>query len=69
MEGSLKLLLVTVVEVPISFSPFMTADCMLFSHFSSNDFVSIAFLDLVKDLDIQIEIPDMTSLFSRQYLS
>ena len=39
---------------PISFSPFILADCTLFSHFSFNDFITTAFPDLAKDLDIQI---------------
>ena len=43
-----------VEEAPISFSPFTTTDCMLLSHFSFNDFVTLAFPDLAKDLDIQI---------------
>ena len=29
-------------------------NCMLLSHFSFNDFITLAFLDLAKDLDIQI---------------
>ena len=45
---------VTVQEAPISFSPFSLVDCMLLSHFSFNDFTTIAFLDLARDLDIQI---------------
>ena len=45
---------VTVEGPPISFSPFLAADCTLLSHFSFNDFVAIAFPDLAKDLDIQI---------------
>ena len=45
---------VTVEEAPTSFSPFSLVDCMLLSHFSFNDFVAIAFLDLARDLDIQI---------------
>ena len=45
---------VTVEEAPISFSPFTLADCTLFSHFSFNDFIATAFLDLAEDLDIQI---------------
>ena len=45
---------VTVEEVPTSFSPFSLVDCMLLSHFSFNDFVVVAFPDLVRDLDIQI---------------
>ena len=45
---------VTVEEPPISFSPLTLADCTLFSHFSFNDFIAIAFLDLTEDLDIHI---------------
>ena len=45
---------VTVEEAPISFSPFSPVDCTLLSHFSFNDFVALAFLDLARDLDTQI---------------
>ena len=45
---------VTVVEAPTSFSPFPSTDCMLYSHFSFDDFIMIAFLDLTRDLDDQI---------------
>ena len=45
---------VTVMEAPTSFSPFSPTDCMLYSHFSFNDFVAIAFLDLAGDLETQI---------------
>ena len=45
---------VTVEEASTSFSPFSLVDCMLLSHFSFNDFVTVAFLDLARDLDIQI---------------
>ena len=45
---------VTVEGAPISFSPFSSVDCTLLSHFSFNDFVTVAFLDLARDLDIQI---------------
>ena len=45
---------VTVIETPTPFSPFPLTDCTLYSHFSFNDFVSIAFPDLAKDLDTQI---------------
>ena len=45
---------VTVVETPTSFSPFSPADCMLYSHFSFEDFVMIAFPGLTRDLDDQI---------------
>ena len=47
-------LIVMIEEVPTSFSPFSLADCTLFSHFSFNDFVAVAFMDLAGDLDIQI---------------
>ena len=45
---------VTVEEAPTSFSPFSLVDCMLLSHFSFNNFITIAFLDLARDLDVQI---------------
>ena len=45
---------VTVEEAPASFSPFSSVDCKLLSHFSFNDFITVAFLDLARDLDIQI---------------
>ena len=45
---------VTVVEDPTSFSPFPSTDCTLYSHFSFDDFVMIAFPDLTRDLDDQI---------------
>ena len=45
---------VTVEETPTSFSPFSLVDCMLLSHFSFNDFVTVAFLDLAGDLDAPI---------------
>ena len=45
---------VTVEEAPISFSPFPSTNCMLYSHFSFDDFVMIAFPDLTRDLDDQI---------------
>ena len=38
---------------PIPFSPFSLADCTMLSHFSFDDFVAIAFLDLAGDLDVQ----------------
>ena len=37
-----------VMEAPTSFSP---TDCTLYSHFSFDDFIMIAFLDLTEDLD------------------
>ena len=46
--------IVTVGEAPTSFSPFSLVDCMFLSHFSCNDFITIAFLDLAGDLDVQI---------------
>ena len=42
---------VTVMEAPTSFSLFSPTDCTLYSHFSFNDFVMIAFPDLTGDLD------------------
>ena len=45
---------VTVEEPPTSFSPFSLVDCTLLSHFSFNDFIAIAFLDLARDLEPQI---------------
>ena len=45
---------VMIKEPPTSFSPFSPTDCMLLSHFSFNDFIAVAFLDLARDLDIQI---------------
>ena len=45
---------VTVEETSTSFSPFSLIDCMLLSHFSFNDFITVAFLDLARDLDAQI---------------
>ena len=43
---------VTIEESLTSFSPFSLADCTHLSHFSFNDFIAIAFLDLAGDLDI-----------------
>ena len=45
---------VTIEDAPIPFSPFSAADCTMLNHFSFEDFVAIAFLDLARDLDIQI---------------
>ena len=45
---------VTVEEAPNSFSPFSLVDCTLLSHFSFNDFITVAFPDLARDLDVQI---------------
>ena len=46
---------VTVEEAPISFSPFISSvDCSLISHFSFNDCITLVFLDLAGDLEIQI---------------
>ena len=45
---------VTVEEPPIPFSPFSSADCTMLNHFSFNDFIAIAFPDIVGDLDAQI---------------
>ena len=48
---------VMVWETPISFSLFMTTDCTLLSHFSFNDFVTLAFPDLARDLDLHYNFP------------
>ena len=45
---------VMVEEPPISFSPFPSTDCTLYSHFSFDDFIMVAFPDLTRDLDNQI---------------
>ena len=45
---------VTVKGTPTSFSPFSLVDYTLLSHFSFNDFVTVAFPDLAGDLDTQI---------------
>ena len=45
---------VMVEEAPTSFSPFSLVNCTLLSHFSFNDFITVAFPDLAEDLDIQI---------------
>ena len=45
---------VTIEEAPISFSPFSPTDCTLCSHFSFDDFIMIAFLDITRDLDDQM---------------
>ena len=45
---------VMVEDPPVPFSPFSSTDCTMLSHFSFNDFVAVAFLDLAGDLDIQI---------------
>ena len=42
---------VMVMEAPTPFSLFSSTDCTLYSHFSFDDFVMIAFLDLTGDLD------------------
>ena len=42
---------VTVMEAPTPFSPFSPTNCTLYSHFSFNDFVMVAFPDLTGDLD------------------
>ena len=57
-----------VEEAPITLSPFSSANCTLFSNFYFNDFVTIVFPDLAEDLDIQIQIFDMTSYSYTQYL-
>ena len=45
---------VTIEGPPIPFSPFSSVDCTMLNHFSFNDFVAIAFLDIAGDLDVQI---------------
>ena len=45
---------VMVMEAPTSFSPFPSTNCTLYSHFSFDNFVMIAFPDLTRDLDDQI---------------
>ena len=45
---------VTVEDPPIPFSPFSSADCTMFNHFSFNDFIAIAFPDIAGDPDEQI---------------
>ena len=42
---------VMVEEASTSFSLFSLVNCTLLSHFSFNDFIAVAFLDLAKDLD------------------
>ena len=42
---------VMVMEAPTSFSLFSPTNCTLYSHFSFNNFVMIAFPDLTRDLD------------------
>ena len=56
LMGSVRmlLLLVMVEEAPTSFSPFSLVNCTLLSHFSFNDFVTVVFPDLARDLDNQI---------------
>ena len=58
---------VTVEEAPTSFSPFSLVDCTLLSHFSINDFITVAFPDLAGDLNNQIYISDRIPFFSGQY--
>ena len=45
---------VMVEEAPTSFSPLSLTDCTLISHFSFNNFVTLAILDLAGDLDLLI---------------
>ena len=45
---------VMVEEAPTPFSPFSLVDCTLLSHFSFDDFITVAFPDLAGDLDTQI---------------
>ena len=42
---------VMVMEAPTSFSLFSLTDCTLYSHFSFDDFIMVAFPDLTRDLD------------------
>ena len=58
-----------VEEAPSSFSPFSLADCTLLSHFSFNDFITIALPDLAEDPEIQIYIFSDTSSCSGQYVA
>ena len=51
-EGNM--VFVTIEEPPIPFSPFSLADCTMLNHFSFNDFIAIAFLDIARDLDVQL---------------
>ena len=53
-ESLSSMVCVTIEDPPISFSPFSYADCTMLSHFSFNDFIAVAFLDLAGDLDVQI---------------
>ena len=46
-------LCVMVEEVPTLFSPFSLVNCMLLLHFSFNDFITVAFLDLARGLNTQ----------------
>ena len=55
---------VTVEDPPISFSPFTLADCMLFSHFSFNDWVATRLSRRSGHPDLGS--PDL-SPFGRQY--
>ena len=43
-----------VEKVPTLFSPFSLVDCIHISHFTFNDFIAVAFPDIVRDLDTQI---------------
>ena len=46
--------IVMVEEAPTSFSPFSLVNCTLLSHFSFNDFITVTFPDLARDLNNQI---------------
>ena len=50
----LEAFFVIVEEVPTSFSPFSLVNCTLISHFSFDDFIALAFLDLAGDLDLGV---------------
>ena len=42
---------IMVMEAPTSFSLFSPTNCTLYSHFSFDNFVMVAFPDLTRDLD------------------
>ena len=54
MSGKAMATNVTVMETPTQLSPFSPNNCVLYSHFSFDDFIMVAFLDLTRDLDDQI---------------
>ena len=59
-----------VEEPPILFSPFSPMDCTLFSHFSFNYFISLAFLDLALDpvKDMRVLLVSQHWIYSLLYL-